>query len=160
MGGNMDIYRFALSPWFWLILTVVFSLIELLSSFSLVTIWFALSAMVMIFVSGLTELFSAPVRFRLHIGLFVLIAGILLVFTRPLAVKKLRAGRERTNVDDLAGRDAVVTRGIEKAGTGQVKVRGQIWTAVSEDSEAVAEGTECVILRVEGVKVIVRRKAP
>jgi membrane protein implicated in regulation of membrane protease activity len=133
----MDIYQFMLTPWFWLSLTVVFTLIEMISAFNLVTIWFALSALIMVFVSGLTELFSAPIRFRLHIGLFLLIAIALLVFTRPFAVKKLKAGKTKTNVDDLIGRGALVTRKIVKYGKGEVKINGQIWTAISETNDAV-----------------------
>jgi membrane protein implicated in regulation of membrane protease activity len=154
-----DIYRFVFSPWFWLALTVVFTVIEFLSSFSLVTIWFALSAAVMIFISGLTELFNAPFRFRLHLGLFLLIAIVLLIFTRPVAIKKLRVGKVKTNVDALVNEKALVTKTIEKFGKGEVKIKGQIWTAVSEDNSVIAEGTECEVLRIEGVKAIVKPSA-
>jgi membrane protein implicated in regulation of membrane protease activity len=155
----MDIYRFIFSPWFWLSLTVLFTLIEFLSSFNLVTIWFALSAVIMIFISGLTELINAPLRFRLALGIFLLIAIVLLIFTRPVAIKKLRVGKIKTNVDALVGEKALVTKRIEKFGKGEIKIKGQIWTAVSEDNSAIAEGTECEVLRIEGVKAIVKPSA-
>lgn len=154
----MDIYGFVLTPWFWLVLMAVLTLIELACSFNLVTIWFAASAFIMIFVSGLTELLDAPIRFRLHLGIFLGLAILLLVFTRPIAVKKLKVGKVKTNVDDLIGRDALVVKGISKYGKGEVKVKGQIWTAISDTDEEIAENTECVIIRIEGVKAIVRKK--
>jgi membrane protein implicated in regulation of membrane protease activity len=152
----MDIYRFVFSPWFWLALTIIFSLIELISSFSLVTIWFAISSLLMIFISGFTELLSSPIRFRLHLGLFLVIAILLLVFTRPIAIKKLKVGKEKTNVDALIGREALVTKKIGKFEKGEIKTRGQTWTAVSEDGTEIAEGQECTIIKIEGVKAIVR----
>jgi membrane protein implicated in regulation of membrane protease activity len=130
----------------------------MLCAFNLVTIWFAISAVLMVFVSGLTELLSAQIRFRLHAGIFLGISIVLLCFTRPVAVKKLRVGREKTNVDALAGRDAVVTKGIRKHERGEVKVNGQIWTAISENSEEIKAGAECTILRIEGVKAVVTKK--
>jgi hypothetical protein len=57
-GYFMDIYRFVLSPWFWLTLTVIFSLLELACAFNLITIWFAISSFLMIFISGFTEMFG------------------------------------------------------------------------------------------------------
>lgn len=154
----MDIYAFILTPWFWLVLMVAFTLVELACSFNLVTIWFAISAFIMIFVSGLTELLDMSIRFRLHMGIFLILAVALLIFTRPIAVKKLKVGKVKTNVDDLIGRDALVIKGISKYGKGEVKIRGQIWTAISDTDEEIAENTECVIMRIEGVKAVVRKK--
>jgi membrane protein implicated in regulation of membrane protease activity len=152
----MDMYRFLFSPWFWLALTVIFTGIEILSAFNLTTIWFAISSLLMIFVSGVTELIDAPIRFRLHIGLFLVIAIVLLVFTRPIAIKKLKVGKVKTNVDALVNETALVTKKIAKFGKGEVKIKGQIWTAISEDNSEIDEGTECVVLRIEGVKAIVK----
>ena len=112
----------------------------------------------MIFVAGLTELLDTHIRFRLHIGLFLLIAIVLLVFTRPIAMKKFKVGKVKTNVNDLVGRDGLVTKKITKFGKGEIKIKGQIWTAISENDNDIEEGTECVVIRIEGVKAIVKNK--
>ena len=40
---------------------------------------------------------------------------------------------------------------------GLVKVKGSVWTARSEaDNERIAEGTHVTVIRIEGVKLIVR----
>jgi len=154
----MDIYRFILSPWFWLALTVVFTLIELACSFNLVTIWFAISSVIMVFISGFTEVFDAPIRFRLHLGIFLVLSIILLIFTRPIAIKKFKVGKTKTNVDGLIGQEALVIKEITKHEKGEVKIKGQIWTAISEGEETLKEGSECTVLRIEGVKLIVKGK--
>jgi membrane protein implicated in regulation of membrane protease activity len=154
----MDIYKFILSPWFWLALTVLFTLIELACSFNLVTIWFAFASLAMIFISGITELLDAPIRFRLHMGIFLLLSVVLLIFTRPIAIKKFKVGKNKTNVDDLIGRDALITKKITKFEKGEAKIRGQIWTAISENDEEIGENTECIIVKIEGVKLVVKKK--
>jgi membrane protein implicated in regulation of membrane protease activity len=112
----------------------------------------------MIFISGITELLDAPVRFRLHIGIFLLLSVILLIFTRPIAVKKFKVGKHKTNVNDLIGRDVLITKKITKYEKGEGKIRGQLWTAVSENDEEISENTECEIVRIEGVKLVVKQK--
>ena len=39
---------------------------------------------------------------------------------------------------------------------GQVKVDEEIWTAVSEDSSEIAEGTEIEVVKIDGVKLVVK----
>ena len=74
-------------PWFWLFLVILFTAIEV-ATFGLATIWFALGALVMLFLSPL------PIPFLWQILLFLIISSVLLIFTRPVAVKKLKVGRE------------------------------------------------------------------
>ena len=150
-------YQVVLSPWFWLALTVIFALIEL-GTFHLVTIWFAFAAMAMIFVSGFTGHWDDALRFKLYIGLFLFTAAALLVFSRPFALKKLNLKKYRTNVDDLIGRGALVIKTITRFEKGEVKVKGQLWTAVSSDDEEIEKDSECEVVRVEGVKLVVRKK--
>jgi len=147
-----------LTPWFWLILTVVFALIELVCAFNLVTIWFAISAMIMIFVSGLTDALPPSIRLKLYIGVFLLIAIVLLIFTRPGIVKKLKIGKTKTNVDALIGCGAFVIKKIPINGKGEIKINGQIWTAIAESGDAIEEGKECTVIRIEGVKALVSEK--
>jgi membrane protein implicated in regulation of membrane protease activity len=151
----MITFQFVLSPWFWLLLAVVFSIIEWTSAFSLTTVWFAVSAVITAFVSGLTESLSEPVRFRLYLGIFLFAAIVLLVFTRPFVVKKLKIGKEKTNVDSLIGQSALVLKEISEFESGEVKINGQIWTAQTEPGAKIASGQKCQIVRIEGAHVVV-----
>jgi membrane protein implicated in regulation of membrane protease activity len=148
-----------LSPWFWLAAAVVFGLIELASSFNLTTVWFAISALITTLLAGvIPDALSPATRLKLYIGVFLGVGVVLLVLTRPLAVKILKIGRVKTNVDALTGQPAVVTKKIPAAGRGEVRINGQIWTAVAEDAGEIDENTECVVLKIEGVKAFVRKK--
>jgi len=141
----------SISPqWLWVALVIVFALIEIFT-LGLTTVWFAIAALVMVFLSFLNIPLSVQVL------IFLAISALLLVFTRPIAVKKFKTGRVKTNVDSLAGKHALVTRAIGEFEKGEVKVSGQAWSARAEDNSEIAEGTKCEVLRVEGVQLIVKK---
>ncbi|MDR1587534.1 MAG: NfeD family protein [Treponema sp.] len=135
--------------WLWVALVIVFALIELFT-LGLTTVWFALAALVMVFLSLL------PIPLVFQILIFLGVSALLLIFTRPLAVKKFRMGKEKTNVDSLIGRHALVVKAIGEFEKGEVKIGGQIWSALSEDNSEIREGTKCEIVRIEGVRAVVR----
>ncbi|GMO26334.1 MAG: NfeD family protein [Spirochaetaceae bacterium] len=151
----MEFYSLISSSGFWLLLAVIFSVVELASSFSLTTIWFALSAMITALAAGVTGSFSIAARIKIELLIFIAVAVVLLIFTRPIAVKKFKVGKIKTNIDDLIGREAVVITNIAPHSSGEIKVRGQIWTAVTEDAAELKKDSICFILRIEGVKAIV-----
>jgi putative membrane protein len=138
------------APWLWLLIAVICAVIEGIS-FGLTTIWFALSAVLMIFVS----LLHPPIYAQCF--LFVLVALLLLIFTRPLALKFLHTKRIKTNADSLIGKTALVTQDITEWEKGQVKTNGAVWTAASSDGTTIPTGSECIIERIEGVTLIVRK---
>jgi membrane protein implicated in regulation of membrane protease activity len=81
----------------------------------------------------------------------------LFIFTRPIAVKKLRIGKEKTNVYSLIDQEAIVTKKITKFESGEIKLKGKYWTAISESGEEVNEGDNCIVVKFEGVKAIIRK---
>lgn len=130
-------------------LAVILAVIEGLT-LGLTTIWFAISAVVMIFLAFL------PIPFILQILIFLIISAVLLIFTRPVAIEKFKTGRVKTNVDSLAGQHALVMKKITEFDRGEVKINGQIWSAKPEDGSVLEEGTKCEVIRIEGVQAIVR----
>ena len=138
-------------PWFWLSMVIIFTVIEVFTA-GLTTIWFAIGSVPMIFLSYL------PIPFLYQVLLMLVISIVLLIFTRPFAVKKLNANKEKTNVEALIGKSALVTKKITKFEKGEVKIDGKIWTAKSVSDEDLEEGTECLLLNIEGVTAIVSKK--
>ncbi|MGP1455021.1 MAG: NfeD family protein [Treponema sp.] len=138
------------APLFWLAAAVLFSIIEALT-FGLWTIWFALSAVVMIFVSLL------PVSVGGQCVSFALLSLVLLLVTKPLVHKKLQAHKERTNAASLVGKKVFTLSPITATAKGAVKVNGLIWAAASIDELEVAQNTACIIERIEGVTLILRK---
>ena len=139
---------------YWLILFIILLVIEIIT-LGLTTIWFAGGALVA-FVLSLLEV--SPV---VQWAVFCAVSLILLFATRPWAVRYFNNQRkEKTNVDCLIGKSAVVTSEIRNLeGRGEVFVNGLTWTARSgEDSLTIAEDTHVTVTAVQGVKLIVEAK--
>jgi membrane protein implicated in regulation of membrane protease activity len=142
-------FGFVSMRWIWAALVIILTLIEIFT-YGLYTVWFAIAAFIMVFLSML----KIPLPIQLLI--FLVISALLLFFTRPLAVKKLKIGKVKTNVDSLVGMHALVIKPISEFERGEVKVNGQIWTAEAEDNAAISNGVKCEVIRIEGVRAIVR----
>ena len=133
----------------WLVIALVMLIIEAFTV-GLATIWFAAGALVAL-IAALLD-FSIPVQ----IVLFLAVSICLLIFTRKIFVEKLKAGSEKTNVDALVGEKAVVIAAILPYEMGQVKVGGQVWSAIGKNpEETFAENQLVKITAVEGVKLVV-----
>jgi membrane protein implicated in regulation of membrane protease activity len=160
MGYNenmfLPIYQALTSPWFWLAAVVVFSAIEFATSFTLTTIWFAISALIMVFVSLFTRGLDHQTAAELNLGIFAVLSVLLLIFTRPFAVKKLKVGRIKTNVDALVGQECPVTKDIKALQRGEIKLDGKIWAAECENQGELSAGETCVVSKIEGAHAIVR----
>ena len=137
----------------WLILLIVFIGVEAVT-LGLTSIWFAGGALAALLAAAL----NAPIW--LQVVLFLVTALLLLIFTRPIAVKYFNKDREKTNVDSIVGKQAIVTAEIDNLmAQGKVVVAGQEWSARSiEEGITIAEGTVVVIEAVSGVKLLVREK--
>ena len=138
-------------PVYWLIALVVFLVIEA-ATLGLATIWFAGGALV--------ALIAAMCGAGIVIVLFLVVSLVLLFFTRPFAVRFLNKDTLKTNVDRVVGMEGVVTEEISNlAGTGKVSLGGNIWTARTEnEGGTIPVDTVVAVLRVEGVKLIVKVK--
>lgn len=136
-------------PWIWLGLAVIFLIIEFLTS-GLTTIWFALGCVPMIFLAYL------PLSITWQVLIMLVISFVLLIFTRPYFVKKLKANKEKTNVEAFIGKIALVTKEITQFEKGEIKTGGIFWTAKSEDDSTIPVNTECEIIRIDGVTAIVK----
>ena len=137
----------------WLLLLVVFIIVEL-ATMGLTTIWFAAGALV----AALAAAVNAPLV--VQVGLFLVVSIVLLLFTRPLAVRFFNKERIKTNVESLVGRQAIVISEIDNLeGIGQVTVGGQEWAARSLDENMkIPVGTVVFVRAINGVKLLVEPK--
>ncbi len=142
-----DFYVYA-----WLGLIVVLIIIEA-ATVSLTTIWLAGGALI----SFIFALFGLPLWTQ--IAAFLATSIILLIFTRPIAVKYFKVKLQKTNTDALIGETGLVIMSISEYKAGQVKVKGQIWTAVSKSGDSIEVDTEVIIEAIEGVKLVVKQLA-
>lgn len=140
-----------MEPLIWLGVLAALLVIEAATA-GLTTIWFAGGALV----AAVAAYFGADLTAQ--ILLFLIISIVLLIFTRPLAVKFMNKGVEKTNVNSLIGKKAVVTQEIDNlAQTGQVKINDVEWKArTAADGHRIPEKTIVKIKEVNGVKLIVQ----
>jgi membrane protein implicated in regulation of membrane protease activity len=133
----------------WLVVMIGFLIAEALTV-GLVGIWFAGGALVAVILSLL------EVSPLIQIIVFFAVSICLLVFTRKIFVEKLNTGKENTNVDALIGETGQVISTIYPMEIGQVKLKGQVWSALADDSLlTIEEGTHVTIKASEGIKLIV-----
>lgn len=138
--------------WFWLALLIVFVAVEAMTQ-ALTTIWAAISALLMIFLSKT----NMPVKWQLMI--FLIMTIVLILFTRPFAIKKFNMGKSKTNVDALEGQEVLVTKAVTQFSKGEAKAKnGVIWNVTSSDGKDIAKNTVCIIKKVNGNTLEVSEK--
>lgn len=138
--------------WFWLAVMVACIVIEALTM-ALTTVWAAISAFLMIF------LCQAKFPIRWQIIIFLVITILLVVFTRPFAIKKLKLGKNTTNVNSMAGQEVLVIKKIAPFEKGEAKAKnGVVWSAISEDGSEISADEVCIVSAVDGNTLKIKRK--
>lgn len=134
---------------YWMAAAVILLIVEILT-LGLTSIWFAGGA-----VSAAVAAFIG-VPLWVQLVLFIVVSCILFFMTRPLAQKYLNSHVEKTNVDAVIGRHGIVKEEINNAqGKGLVIVDGIDWSAKSLNGDVIREGSQIVIHKVQGVKLVV-----
>ncbi len=137
----------------WLIALVVFILIEAVT-YQIVTIWFAIGALG----AAICAMMHGPLY--LQLGVFFALSIILLCILRPLSMHYLSSKGTKTNIDSLIGEQVVITEAVDNVnGKGKGKLFGMEWTVRSDDGSTVDKGEIVIVKKIEGVKLIVERKA-
>ena len=135
----------------WVVLVVAFGVLEGLTV-GLISVWFSIGSLAGLIAAGL----GASVM--VQVIAFSIVSGACILLLRPVTRKYLVTKIEKTNADRIIDEEAVVTENINNLqGTGQVRVRGESWTARSVDGEEYTESTMVRVLRIEGVKAIVTK---
>ena len=133
----------------WLLLLVVFLAAEA-ATVSMVSLWFAVSALVALLVA----LLGGPGW--LQGTLFLVISAVLLALLRPLVKRYVTPRITATNVHSVIGSTGLVTTAIDNvSAVGQVKLGAMEWTARSTSGQLIPVGTRVRVDKIEGVKVYV-----
>ena len=136
----------------WLGIMVLLLVIEALT-LTLTTIWFAAGALV---AAGATLL---GVNLTTQIIVFLCVSLVLLIVTRPLALRHARTEVTKTNAAGMVGRKAIVIEEIDnREQKGRVKVGDIEWMARSADDALKLEIGEVVrVTAVTGAHLTVKR---
>lgn len=135
---------------FWLIIAGLCLVIEIYTV-GFFIFWFGIGALFALLVSFLTN------NLFIQIGVFLVSSSLLVISTKPL-MKKFTKNEKTvpTNFFSLSGKQGIVTKKIDSNNsTGQVKVKGEIWSAISDES--IEKDAKVKVLGIDGVKLKVEK---
>lgn len=133
----------------WLIVAAAFGIAELMTT-SVTLVWFSIGALILMFLSTFIE------SIIIQISLFAVISISLLVVFTKYFVDKDKTYRYNTNLQGIEQRTGIVKEEIPFHMTGIVTLTGEDWTAISEDGEKIQAGQLVKVIRIEGVKLVVK----
>ena len=133
--------------------TVALLIVEIITM-GLTTIWFAGGALAA-FLAGFIG-FGLAVQ----VIVFLVVSVLLLVLTRPIAVRYFNQERQKTNAERLIGEKALVLEDIDTLkAVGRVSVGGQEWSAKTDEPDGkIGRDTIVEVEGIQGVKLIVSKK--
>lgn len=138
----------------WLIASGIFFLGEIFT-ISFLLFWPGVGA----FLAFLTSLI-APENLVAQILVFVVSTILMILFTKPL-IKKLFKDKDNTSMNNSAvlGKKGIVIKKMDAANpVGQVKVNGELWSAIKSDKDkSINVGESVIIEKIDGVKLLVRK---
>lgn len=134
----------------WLVIFAVMIVVEIFT-LGMTTIWFGVGAV------GAAVAAWLGFDLWVQVLVFAILSIAVMAIFRPIAVRFLNKDKEKTNVEGVIGKTAVVIRQIdnEKA-EGAVNLNGMEWTARSEDGRVISEEERVTVVSVNGVKLIVK----
>ena len=133
----------------WLIIAGLFFIGEI-ATVGFLIFWFGVGALVAMLISFFTS------NVIIQTSVFVISSAILLFATKPFVKKFIDVKSTNTNAFSIIGKKALVRKEINYNSVGQIKINGEIWSAESENNEIIPEGSEVEIVKINGVKAIVK----
>ena len=134
----------------WLGLLILFLAVEI-ATVGLTSIWFAGGALAGL----LLDLAGLDVVWQIIAA--VVVTVILLIFTRPFAVKFVNNNHEKTNYEGIIGKVIRITETVDNINqTGVAVLNGQEWTVRTVNDEMIlVPDTVAKVVSISGVKLIV-----
>ncbi|MGI5879892.1 MAG: NfeD family protein [Syntrophomonadaceae bacterium] len=134
----------------WILVAIVCGTIEIFS-LGLWFLWLAISAA---FIALLVSL-GILSTLESQLLIFAFATLILIIFTRPLALRLFKTEDTVSNVQALVGQHGVTLSSLGPLEYGQVKVRGEVWTAFA--NEEIEADTRVTVTGINGVKLAVEK---
>lgn len=134
----------------WLIIAGIFFIGEI-ATVGFLIFWFGVGSLIAMVASFFTD------SIIIQTTIFVISSTILIFATKPFVKKFVDVKNTNTNAFSIIGKTALVIKEINPIQSqGQIKINGEIWSAESDNSEVIPEGSEVEILQIKGVKTIVK----
>jgi len=89
--------------------------------------------------------------------IFAVSSALMIIFLRPLVAKLFKTKDVAMNSNALIGKSGIVLKDIKGDDKlGQVKVAGEIWSAICENDESIVKDSKITVVAISGVKLIVK----
>lgn len=137
----------------WTLVAIVCGAIEILSA----GFWFLWLAIAAIIVAFLVQFGILP-TLETQLLVFAIFTLVFIVLTRPLVMKFVKSNDTVSNVKALIGQHGMTLTNVSPLHYGQVKVNGEVWTAVSE--EDIDDDTRIEVTGIDGVKLRIKKADP
>lgn len=134
----------------WGLIAITAIIVEAVTT-ELVSIWFMPASIISLILA------ICHVDFWIQILVFAVATVLFMLLFRAILKKKIRRNPESvTNTDALIGEKAIVTVPINNIkAEGQVKIKGQIWSAKMKNTDEIVEtNTLVTVTAIEGVKLV------
>ncbi|MDR1774645.1 MAG: NfeD family protein [Clostridioides sp.] len=134
----------------WIIVGVAFAIAELIVP-SLTMIWFSVGALIALILSFVVDNVFA------QLAIFSIVSVPLFILATKYFVKKDENYTYNTNLQAVINKRGIVKFDILPNKPGIVVVDREEWTSVSVDNKEILAGQMVEVLRIEGVKLVVKK---
>jgi membrane protein implicated in regulation of membrane protease activity len=134
----------------WILVAVICGAIEIFT----VGFWFLWLAIAAVVVALLVQFGLLP-TLEMQLLIFAIFTLLLIIFTRPLIMRFVKSNDKVSNVKALIGQHGITITPIVPMQFGQVKVNGEVWTAIAE--EELEENIRVEVIGIDGVKLLVKK---
>jgi len=139
-----------MESWFWLMIALVALIAEISSVGSLVSIWFAVGAL-LAFVAATLGL-GWPVEIIFFIfGTIISIIGL-----RPFVLKFIKPSTTNTNVDRLIGKKTKIIEAVRPDQWGAIVLNGIRYSVKDIEDNPLEVNTEVEVVALDGAKLVVQ----
>lgn len=139
-----------MESWFWLVVALIALIAEVTSVGSLISIWFAVGAVLAFLAASLNLGWPVEILFFLF-GTILSIVGL-----RPFVLKYIKPSTTNTNVDRLIGKRTTVVDAIKPDQWGSIVLNGIRYSVKEVNDRAVKKDSLVEVVALDGAKLVVK----
>ena len=134
----------------WLVVAILFAIGELMTT-TLTLIWFSIGAIILIFISNIID------SILIQIIIFSIISTLMLIIATKKFINQDKNYKYNTNLQAIINKKGIVKETIHQNQVGIVIIEGEAWSAISYDNDKIEKEEIVEVLKIEGVKVVVKK---
>ena len=133
--------------WHWLVFGLLLAVAEMATAGGFYLIFFGVGAILV----GVLSFFDAAGSIATQTLLFSVFSVASLLLFRTRLLKMMQREPQAPPIDTLVGEVGAAVELLAPGTIGRVELRGTVWSAKNMTASALAAGTRCRVIRVEGL---------